>query len=153
MQVQPQPHQQEVVDDEEIATRTILEQGQDLPIEGLIFPLLIREGVGQRCYYCWTKTGYSVAFTNLEQYAKHVIHNHEGYSIYVFDEDVDKFKEELKALRRKQRDYPKQFRQPNLQSTNSNSNRIQIDDDEVVTNTAPIRKRYKRYFYNKKRKS
>jgi hypothetical protein len=87
---------------------------QDLPIEPLIFPKLIREGVGQRCYYCWTKTGYSVAFTSLEQYAKHVLLNHEGYSIYVFDEDVDKFNEELKALRKKQMDYPKEFRQPTV---------------------------------------
>ena len=94
--------------------RQILEQGKDLPIENMIFPQLIREGVGPRCYYCWTKTGYSVAFTNLEQYAKHIIYNHEGYSIYVFDEDVDKFKEELRALREKQMTHPKEFRQPNF---------------------------------------
>jgi hypothetical protein len=90
----------------------VTQQGEDLLIEGLIFPKLIREGVGQRCYYCWTKTGYSVAFTTLGQYAKHVLYNHEGYSIYVFDEDVKKYKEELAALRRKQMMYPKQFRQP-----------------------------------------
>ena len=92
---------QEVVD-EESDRRSQLAQGEDLPIEGLIFPSLIKEGVGQRCYYCWTKTGYSVNFTTLGQYAKHVLYNHEGYSIYLFDEDIDKFKEELKALRKKQ---------------------------------------------------
>ena len=85
--------------------------------EGLILPQLIREGVGQRCYYCWTKTGYSVNFTSLGQYAKHVLYNHDGFSIYVFDEDVKKYKEELKALKRKQRDYPKQFRQPSVSSS------------------------------------
>lgn len=115
-----QQHQHEEVvdgdDDKKIdLQKSILEQqGNDLPPidEPLIFPHLIREGVGQRCYYCWTKKGYSVNFTSLDQYAKHVLKNHEGYSIYVFDEDVDKFKEELRALRKKQRDYPKQFRQP-----------------------------------------
>jgi hypothetical protein len=70
------------------------------------------ETVQQRCYYCWTKSGYSVNFTSLDQYGKHVIYNHEGYSIYVFDEDVKRYKKELKALRRKQMIYPKQFRQP-----------------------------------------
>jgi hypothetical protein len=79
----------------------------DLPIEGLIFPQLIREGVGQRCYYCWTKSGYSVNFTSLGQYARHVIYQHEGYSIYVFDDDVKKYKEELTSLRKKQMNYPK----------------------------------------------
>ena len=58
------------------------------------------------------KTGYSVAFTSLDQYAKHVLYNHEGYSIYVFDEDVKKYKEELKALRKKQMEHPKEFKQP-----------------------------------------
>ena len=101
----------EVVD-EETATRVVLQQGEDWSIEGLISPQLLKEGVGQRCYYCWTKSGYSVNFTSLGQYAKHVLYNHEGYSIYVFDEDVKKYKEELKALKRKQMDYPKQFRQP-----------------------------------------
>ena len=87
---------------------------EDWSIEGLIFPQILKEapGEGQRCYYCWTKTGYSVAFTSLGQYAKHVLYQHEGYSIYVFDEDVKKYKEELAALRRKQMKYPKQFRQP-----------------------------------------
>ena len=94
MQVQPQPQPHQKV---EISTFS----ENDLPIECLIFPQLIREGVGQRCYYCWTKTGYSIIFTDLGQYAKHVLYNHEGYSIYVFDEDVKKYKEELKALRRK----------------------------------------------------
>ena len=42
---------QEVVD-EESDRRSQLAQGEDLPIEGLIFPSLIKEGVGQRCYYC-----------------------------------------------------------------------------------------------------
>ena len=98
--------------DEETATRAVLQQGEDLPIEGLIFPRLIREGVGQRCYYCWTKTGYSVAFTSLGQYAKHVLYNHEGYSIYVFDSDIQKYNEELTSLRRNQMAHPKEFRQP-----------------------------------------
>lgn len=72
--------------EEEFAHRTNLVE--DLPIEGLIFPQLIRKEVGQRCYYCLMKTGYSVKFTSLDQYGKHILYNHEGYSIYVFDEDV-----------------------------------------------------------------
>ena len=107
MQVQPQPHQ-EIVDNKKTQQSFVLQQGADLSID----ESLLREGVGPRCYYCWTKTGYSVIYTTLGQYVKHVIHNHEGYSIYVFDEDVDKFKEELRALRKKERDYPKLFRQP-----------------------------------------
>jgi hypothetical protein len=81
---------QEVVD-EESSPCELLQQGEDWPIEGLIFPQLISEEVGQRCYYCWTKTGYPVTFTSLGQYAKHVLYNHEGYSIYVFDEDVKRY--------------------------------------------------------------
>ena len=85
--MQVHQHRQEVVD-EESATRTVLEQGEDLPIENLIIPQLLK-GVGQRCYYCWTKTGYSVNFTSLGQYA-HVLYNPEGYSVYVFKDDVKK---------------------------------------------------------------
>jgi hypothetical protein len=62
------------------------------------------------------KTGYSVNFTSLDQYGKHVIYNHEGYSIYVFDEDVMKDKEDnssLKALRKKQMTHLKEFGKPN----------------------------------------
>ena len=74
--------------------------------------LWLKEGIAQRCTYCLLKTGYSVNFTSLDQYTQHVLHNHEGYSIYVFDEDIERFKEELAALRRKQMQYPKQFRRP-----------------------------------------
>jgi hypothetical protein len=59
------------------------------------------------------KTGYSVNFTSLDQYCKHVIYNYEGYSIYVFDEYIMKYKEELKALRKKQMAHPKEFGKPN----------------------------------------
>lgn len=107
MQVQPQPHQEGgTIDKGQLLAEN------DLPIEGLIFTQLIRKGVGQRCFYCLLKTGYSINFTSLDQYGKHVIFNHEGYSVYVFDKDVRKYKKELKALRKKQMDYPKQYRQP-----------------------------------------
>ena len=110
--MQVQPHQ-EIVDEKLALLEQVSEKGEDLSID----ESLLREGVGPRCYYCWTKTGYSVIYTTLGQYAKHVIKNHEGYSYYVFDEDVNKFKEELRALRKKQRDYPKEFRQPLLLHT------------------------------------
>jgi hypothetical protein len=89
------------------------QQDEDMPtIEGLIFPQLIREGVAQRCSYCIIKKGCSVKFTSIGQYAKHVLYNHEGYSIYVFAEDEKRYRAELRALQKKQRQYPKQFRQP-----------------------------------------
>ena len=87
------------------------EEEEDWSIESLIFPQLLRGGIAQRCTYCLIKTGYSVNFTSLEQYAKHIIYNHEGYSPYVFDDDIKRYEDELAAaLRRKQ--MPKQFRQP-----------------------------------------
>ena len=54
--MQVHQHRQEVVD-EKSSQGELSEQGDDWSIEGLIFPQLIREGVGQRFYYCWTKTG------------------------------------------------------------------------------------------------
>ena len=122
MQVQPQPHQ-EVVDENRASrsksrsnpssnqTAALTEQ-DDWSVEGLIFPQLIRKGVGQCCFYCLMKSGFSVNFTSLDQYGKYIIFNHEGYSPYVFDKDVRKYKKELKGLRKKQMDYPKQFKQP-----------------------------------------
>jgi hypothetical protein len=56
----PNVHQQE---DEEMPTT----------IEGLIFPQLLVEGIAQRCTYCLLKTGCSVKFTSLGQYAKHIL--------------------------------------------------------------------------------
>jgi hypothetical protein len=114
MQVQHQPHQPPIDFGQLSPSNNLEVQGEDLPIEGLIFPQLIsKKGQGgQRCFYCLLKSGFSVNFTSLDQYGKHVLYNHEGYSIYVFDKDVRRYKKELKALRRSQMDYPKQFRQP-----------------------------------------
>ena len=94
VQQQPRPHQQEISKTDIIS---VSQQGEDWSIEGLIFPQLIREGLGHVCDYCRMKNGQSVAFTSFVQYAKHVLYNHEGYSIYVFDKDVKKYKEELKT--------------------------------------------------------
>jgi hypothetical protein len=85
--------------------------GDIAEIEDFIFPQLIRNGIAQRCTYCLIKSGSSIRFTSLGQYAKHVLYNHDGYSIYVFAEEVKRYRAELRALRKKQMKYPKQFRQ------------------------------------------
>ena len=75
------------------------EEGE-MNIEDLIFPQLLTErGIGLVCDYCVMKSGSSVAFTSLGQYALHVVNNHPTYSIYVFDDDMKRYRDELASLR------------------------------------------------------
>jgi hypothetical protein len=59
-------HQQKFMEDPRNLDEVQKQDVEDLPI----FSQLLKQGAsegGQRCYYCWTKTGYSVNFTSLGQ--------------------------------------------------------------------------------------
>lgn len=64
--------------------------------ESYVFPQLMRQGLGRTCDYCLIQNpGYSTNFVTLKQYLLHVIYRHEGYSIYAFEDDLQRFKRSL----------------------------------------------------------
>jgi hypothetical protein len=56
-----------------------------------------QQQLGQLCEYCMLKNfdGTSIVFTDWAQYEKHVLKNHPSYSIYAFDDDLQRFTNSL----------------------------------------------------------
>lgn len=94
MQVEPE-HQQELNPEDE----------EEFHIEDFMFPDLMRPGLGHICEYCNISKGKSMIFSSMDQYADHWYENHQGYSLYAFDKDLDKF------FRQFQQDYKKRLRE------------------------------------------
>ena len=53
-------------------------------------------GIGRLCEYCLIRNnGTSIAFTSIDQYARHVLRNHPGFSVYASAQDLERFRSEL----------------------------------------------------------
>lgn len=75
--------------------------------EGRVFPRLMKPGLGRICEYCVIKSGYPASFPALIRYLKHVLFNHDGYSVYAVPEDLERFRKSLPLAN----DYQKKLKQ------------------------------------------